>query len=87
MKRLAIETDTEATFIAPEPPECIVLLDGVPVGTLLQEGTETQPCWVAYRAVERRGDEFGHSCGQCRTASKAARTLPAVALAISEGQL
>jgi hypothetical protein len=66
-------------------PERIVLLDGEPVGTVIQDRSMRPLCWVAFDAVFSRGDHFVPHCGWGKTPLEAARTLPAVARAIREG--
>jgi hypothetical protein len=84
MQRLTTRADPEATG----NPERIVLLDGVPVGTVIQPRSLRPLSWVAYDAVLSRGDSFrGAGCGWGKTPLEAARTLPAVVRAISDGQL
>ncbi len=83
MQRLITRADPSASF----DPERIVLLDGVPVGTVIQDRAMRPLCWLAFDAVASRGDPFRGSCGWGKTPLEAARTLPAAVRAIHEGQL
>ena len=83
MQRLTTRADPAASF----DPERIVLLDGVPVGTVIQGRSMRPLCWLAFDAVASRGDHFRGRCGWGKTPLAAARTLPAVVRATSDGQL
>ena len=83
MQRLTTRADPAAS----SDPERIVLLDGVPVGTVIQDRSMRPLCWLAFDAVASHGDPFRGSCGWGKTPLEAARTQPAVIRAIRDGEL